>query len=79
MKKSRFDISSAGLHIIGMIIMLMDHTWATVATDHSWLTWVGRIAFPIFAFLTAEGYFRTKNFKGYLGRMVKGSFLVKMR
>ena len=26
MKKSRFDISSAGLHILGMVIMLMDHT-----------------------------------------------------
>ena len=38
MKKSRFDISSAGLHILGMAIMLMDHTWATIATDHSWLT-----------------------------------------
>ena len=72
MKESRFrfDISSAGLHILGMVIMLMDHTWATVATDHAWLTWVGRIAFPIFAFLTAEGYFHTKNFKGYLGRML---------
>ena len=69
MKESRFDISSAGLHILGMVLMLMDHTWATIATGHSWLTWAGRIAFPIFAFLTAEGYFRTKNFKGYLGRM----------
>ena len=71
MKESRFrfDISSAGLHILGMVLMLMDHTWATIATDYAWLTWAGRIAFPIFAFLTAEGYFRTKNFKGYLGRM----------
>ena len=47
--RSRFDISSAGLHLLGMVIMLMDHTWATIATGHSWLTWVGRIAFPIFA------------------------------
>ena len=72
MKESRFrfDLSSAALHVIGMVLMLMDHTWATIATDHAWLTWAGRIAFPIFAFLTAEGYFRTKNFKGYLGRMI---------
>ena len=41
--RSRFDISSAGLHILGMVIMLMDHTWATIATNHEWLTWVGRI------------------------------------
>lgn len=70
MKESRFDISSAGLHLLGMVLMLMDHTWATIATDHVWLNWVGRIAFPIFAFLTAEGYFRTKNFKGYVGRLL---------
>ena len=70
MKESRFDISSAGLHLLGMALMLMDHTWATIATDHVWLNWVGRIAFPIFAFLTAEGYFRTKNFKGYVGRLL---------
>ncbi len=72
MKESRFrfDLSSSALHIIGMVIMLLDHAYATIATGHDWLTWVGRIAFPIFAFLTAEGYRHTKNFKGYLGRML---------
>ncbi len=78
MKDSRFDISSAGLHILGMVIMLMDHAWVTIAPSHDWLTWVGRIAFPIFAFLTAEGYFRTKNFKGYLGRMILFALLAEI-
>ena len=80
MKESRFrfDISSAGLHILGMVIMLMDHAWVTIAPSHDWLTWVGRIAFPIFAFLTAEGYFRTKNFKGYVGRMVLFALLAEI-
>jgi hypothetical protein len=79
MKESRFrfDISSAGLHILGMVIMLMDHAWVTIAPSHDWLTWVGRIAFPIFAFLTAEGYFRTKNFKGYVGRMALFALLAE--
>ena len=80
MKESRFrfDISSAGLHILGMVIMLMDHAWVTIAPSHDWLTWVGRIAFPIFAFLTAEGYFRTKNFKGYVGRMALFALLAEI-
>ncbi len=80
MKESRFrfDLSSSALHIIGMVIMLMDHAYVTIATGHDWLTWVGRIAFPIFAFLTAEGYRRTKNFKGYLGRMLLFAALAEL-
>ena len=78
MKKSRFDLSSSALHIIGMVIMLMDHAYVTIATGHDWLTWVGRIAFPIFAFLTAEGYRRTKNFKGYVGRMLLFAVLAEI-
>ena len=78
MKESRFGITSAGLHLLGMAIMLMDHAYVTIAPSHQWLTWVGRIAFPIFAFLTAEGYFRTKNFKGYLGRMFLFALLAEI-
>lgn len=80
LKKSRFslDISSAGLHLLGMALMLMDHAWATIAFQHDWLNWAGRIAFPIFAFLTAEGYFHTKNFKSYVGRMLLFALLAEI-
>ena len=64
-----FDLSSATLHIMAMIFMLMDHLWATIFPAQEWLTCVGRIAFPIFAFMTVEGYFHTHNFKKYLTRM----------
>ncbi len=64
-----FDLSSATLHIMAMIFMLMDHLWATLFPAQEWLTCVGRIAFPIFAFMTVEGYFHTHNFKKYLTRM----------
>ena len=64
-----FDISTAALHIIAMTFMLMDHLWATLLPAQEWLTCVGRIAFPIFAFMSVEGYFHTHNFKKYLTRL----------
>ena len=63
-------ISSFTLHIIAMLLMLCDHLWATVLFRYDWLTWVGRIAYPIFAFLLVEGYFHTHSLKKYLGRLL---------
>lgn len=53
-----------------MGLMLCDHLWATVVPGNDWLTDIGRIAFPIFAFMTAEGFFHTKNLKKYVLRML---------
>ena len=69
MKKS-FDLSAAALHILAMTFMLMDHLWATLLPAQAWLTHVGRLAFPIFAFLAVEGYFHTRSFKRYVQRML---------
>lgn len=66
----RLDISTAALHILAMSFMLMDHLWATLLPAQDWLTCVGRIAFPIFAFMAVEGYFHTHNFKKYALRLL---------
>ena len=57
------------LKLLAMALMLCDHMWATVIPGAQWLTNIGRLAFPIFAFQIVEGYFHTHDFKTYLGRM----------
>lgn len=69
MKKTH-DLSSAALHIMAMVFMLSDHLWATLLPMQEWMSCLGRLAFPIFAFLTVEGYFHTKNLKRYLLRLL---------
>lgn len=62
-------ITSAALHIMAMIFMLLDHTWATVLS-YNWMTCVGRIAYPIFAFMIVEGFNHTKSLKKYMLRLL---------
>lgn len=62
-------LSSAALHIMAMIFMLIDHMWATVLA-YPWMSCVGRIAFPIFAFMIVEGYDHTSNLKKYMKRLL---------
>lgn len=65
----KIEISSMTLHILAMVLMLCDHLWATVIPGNDWLTDIGRIAFPIFAFMIVEGYFHTRSLKKYVGRL----------
>ncbi len=66
----RPDLSAASLHILAMAFMLMDHLWATLLPAQDWLTCVGRLAFPLFAFMAVEGYFHTRSFKNYALRLL---------
>lgn len=67
--KTKLEISSMALHILAMVFMLCDHLWATVIPGNDWMTCIGRIAFPIFAFMIVEGYFHTRSLKKYVGRL----------
>lgn len=69
-KKDIRFLDAFTLKCIAMALMFLDHSWVTVApTSWVWLTCVGRIAFPIFAFQVAEGFRHTHSWKRYLGRM----------
>ena len=67
--KLKVETTSMALHIMAMIFMLCDHLWGTIVPGNDWLTCVGRISFPIFAFLIVEGYFHTGNLKKYVCRL----------
>lgn len=69
-KNFKLETTSFSLHIMAMAFMLCDHLWGTIVPGNDWLTCIGRIAFPLFAFMIVEGYFRTKNLKQYVLRLL---------
>ena len=69
-KKLRIETTSMSLHIMAMIFMLCDHLWGTIVPSNDWLTCIGRLTFPIYAFMIVEGYFHTKNLKKYVCRLL---------
>lgn len=64
------EATSFTLHIIAMATMFCDHLWATNAMHMEFLSCIGRITYPIFAFLLAQGFLHTSSIKKYLTRMV---------
>jgi len=63
-------MSSFVLKLIAIITMTIDHTGDVIIKHISWMNYIGRIAFPIFAFQISEGYIHTKNKKNYLIRLL---------
>ena len=58
------------LKIIAVISMLFDHVgYFLNSGNFTFANYLGRLAFPIFAFQISEGYIHTKNLKKYLSRL----------
>ncbi len=62
-------LSAFVLKIIAVISMAIDHTGAVLLPEIPTLRYIGRLAFPIYCFLIAEGYAHTKNAPKYLMRL----------
>ncbi len=70
MKKPLGGISANTLKILAVIFMVLDHIWATLVSGNDWMTYLGRLTFPIFAFLISEGFIHTSNVKKYILRLL---------
>lgn len=68
--KLKLETTSFSLHMMAMLFMLCDHLWGTLVAGNDWLTCIGRLSFPIYAFMIVEGYFHTKSLKKYVGRLL---------
>ena len=58
------------LKIIAIITMTIDHIGAVLFPQYLIFRYIGRLAFPIFAFFIVEGYYHTRDVKKYLGRLL---------
>ena len=62
-------LTSNMLRVIAVMLMVTDHIWATYMSFGNWMTYLGRLAFPIFAFQIAEGFVHTSDVKKYAKRL----------
>ena len=63
-------MNSFALHILAMLLMLCDHLQLTLLPELPILRCVGRLAFPLFAFMAVGGYLHTRSLKKYLLRLL---------
>ena len=62
-------LNGSVLKWIAVITMIIDHAGEVLFPEYEILRLIGRISFPIFAFLLAEGYKHTSSVKKYLLRL----------
>ena len=63
----KLGLTGNQLKLLAVITMTIDHVGAYLLPQILWLRIVGRLAFPIYAFMIAEGCRHTRNMLRYLG------------
>ena len=71
-------LSQEGLKAIACAAMLLDHVGAVFFPQNLWLRVIGRVAFPIYCFLLAEGVRHTQNPLRYGLRLLIGLVLAEI-
>jgi len=70
MKNDKVGIDAFTLKMIAAVTMLIDHVGYIFFPQYIFLRIIGRISFPIFAFLIVEGFMHTRDVKKYIFRML---------
>ena len=65
----KLGLSGNALKLIALILMTVDHVGMLLLPQHLILRIIGRLAFPIFAYMIAEGCQYTRNITRYFGLM----------
>jgi len=63
-------MNSSQIRTLAIILMLIDHVGMAFFPQHLQFRIIGRLAFPLFAWLIANGFKHTKNVYKYLGRLI---------
>ena len=71
-------LSGNRLKIIALITMTVDHIGVYLFPGTLWLRVVGRLSYPIFAYMIAEGCTYTKNRRKYLSLLAGTALLCQM-
>lgn len=70
-------MSSFIFKLIAIITMTIDHLGYVIYNDISWMNYIGRLAFPIFAWQISVGYQKTKDIKLYCFRLLIFSLITQ--
>ncbi len=68
-------MSTFSLKLIAVVAMLIDHSGKILFSNNMNMRMIGRLAFPIYAFMLVEGFHKTRNPKKYLLRLLAFSLI----
>ena len=71
-------LTSNQLKLLAMLTMTIDHIGVQLFPGILWLRIVGRLAFPIYAYMIAEGCVHTRNRRNYLLQMAGLALLCQL-